>query len=106
MSSRNPIDAILEAERAVEVEIDRHREEARQTVNQAMQSARAISERAHGRISKIHSRYASAVKTQCAEMRQAYDVLPNADLDDAATDARLKRVVRRIAEKITGGRDA
>lgn len=106
MSSQNPIDAILEAERDAEVQIERRRDEARETINQAMEDARVISERARRRITKIHSRCTDAVEVQCEALWHDYEAAPKTVIDDLATPERLDRIANLVAAKLTGARDA
>ena len=102
MGTQNPIDALLEAEREAEAEIERHRTGARKTINDALEQARRISERADARTRDIHTKCAAAVKAETERMWQAYEQEPATALEDMATPVRLQRVVARVAAKLTG----
>jgi|GEM_PF-1975557 len=102
---QNPIDEVLQAEQQAERETDRHRDDARKTINQAMQTARLISERANQRISNVRSHCAASVKVTCDEMWRAYDAEPKTVIDDLATAEHIAAVSKRVAGKLTGGRD-
>ena len=102
---QNPIDSVLQAEQKAEIETDHHREDARKTINQAMQDARVISERAHRRISNIRTHCTASVKATCEEMWNAFDSEPKAITDNLATAEHIDIVAKRVASKLTGGRD-
>jgi len=102
---QNPIDSVLQAEQTAEIEIDHHREDARKAINTAMQDARVISERALRRISNIRIHCTASVKATCDEMWRAYDSEPKTIIDNLATPEHIDSVAKRVAEKLTGGRD-
>lgn len=103
---RNPIDSILEAESEAGAQIDQHREAARETINQAMETARAISARTDRRISNVHSHCSAAVKEQTDALWAAYENEPSLQIEDLATPERLDRIAARVATRLTGGQDA
>jgi len=102
---QNPIDSVLQAEQKAEIETNRHREDARTAINAAMQDARVISERAHRRISNIRTHCTASVKATCDEMWRAYDREPKTIIDNLATPEHIDSVAKRVASKLTGGRD-
>lgn len=101
MAKRNPIDAVLDAEKAAQAEIANKRDEAHRTVTQALSHARTISERTNERITKIHAHCAKTVKNQCDAMWQAYKQEPRPLLDKALTPERLVQVLESVATKLT-----
>lgn len=103
MTSQNPIDALLEAEQGAEAEIERNRDARHETVSQALGVARTISERAHRRITKIHTRCTASVKMECDDMWHSYEEGPKTVNDDMATAMRLERIAVQVAAQLTGG---
>ena len=101
MTSQNPIDALLKAEQNAEVVIQSRHDAARETLNQAMETARSIADRADKRITNIHTRCATLVETQCAAMWQAHEKEPASIIDDMVARKRLTRVANRVAVVLT-----
>lgn len=99
---QNPIDAVLQAEQKAASETDHHRDDARQTINEAMQAARVISEHAHRRISNIRTHCTASVKATCKEMWRAYNNEPKTIIDNLATPEHIAAVSKRVAQKLTG----
>lgn len=98
---QNPIDAVLQAEQKAASETDHHRDDARKTINEAMQAARMISERAHRRISNIRTHCTASVKATGNEMWRAYNNEPKTIIDNLATPEHITAVSKRVALKLT-----
>lgn len=102
MTAQNPIDALLQAERDAEAEIERHRESQHETVSRALDKARVIADRAFRAISNIHTHCTVVVKSECEAMWRSYEEAPKTQIDDLTTAARLERVAATVAEQLTG----
>lgn len=103
---KNPIDTVLEAERHAERVVQSRRDHARATINEALKSARAISERTFKRITAVRTHCAASVKTQCTKMRADFEVTAQSSTADIPTRSQLIDISTRLAAKLTGGRDA
>lgn len=101
----NPIDTVLQAEQRAEQEIEHRRAAARQRVNQAMERARRISERANGRITSIHTGCEAKTKAACDALWAAYQDQPKTEIDIQVTADRLSGIAKRVASQLTGGDD-
>lgn len=102
---QNPIDTVLEAERQAEAVIQSRRDQARTTINEAMEVARAISKRTQQRIATIHNQCTERVNSVCEEMRRNYGAVPHDTIRDETSDERLAKIAARVAVQLTGGRD-
>lgn len=103
---QNPIDTVLEAERHAERAVQSRRDHARATINEALRSARAISDRTLKRITAVRTHCAASVKTQCSKMRADFDTTPHVTTTNSPTPSQLIDISARLAAKLSGGRDA
>lgn len=101
MSTDNPIDALLEAERNAEEAIQRAKDDARQTINQALEQARTVRARAEKRITDLHARSAAKVETQCQALWQAHEANISCPLDRYIQDATIEDITHRLARGLT-----
>jgi len=103
---KNPIDTVLEAEQHAERMIQARRDHARATINEALKSARAISDRTFKRITAIRTHCATSVKAQCLELRADFKDTAPGFPENTLTRSQLITISTRLATKLTGGRDA
>lgn len=104
--SDNPIDALLKAEHDAEDQIARCKDDARATINQALEQARVIRERADQRIGAIHSHCAAALDAESLRLWQDYALEPKTAIDEQVTPEHIDAIAIRVAARLTGEPDA
>lgn len=103
MSPENPINALLDAERSAEAGIERRRLAAKEVINQALEDARVISERAHRRIGKIHTHCATRIQAESERLWRAFEAEPESVIGARAAPERIPAVAARVAEILLSG---
>lgn len=97
----NQIDTLLEAERDAEDEIRRCEDAARQILNQALEAARVVSERARRRMTRIHNLCADSVTAESERLWAAFEAEDDTRLDIHAHPEHLEQAIARLAELLT-----
>lgn len=103
MSKDNPIDVLLKAEQQAETDIQRAKDDARATINQALETARAIRSRADKRIADLHARSAAKVEAQCQTMWTDHQMETTPTIERFAHGKTVEDIARRLACELTGG---
>ena len=105
MSEANPIDALLTAEQQAEDDIQRARDAARETVNEALEQARAIRARAEKRITRLHADAARKVEAECQRLWDAHQADAASPLDRFTQPKTVDDIARTLARGLTTNGD-
>jgi vacuolar-type H+-ATPase subunit H len=99
------VERVLDAERSVEGQVRKAREEADFVVRSARARGDAIRKRADDRISRLHVAMEERIETEIARLRKEFQEAENSPANDPELGAKhdaLGRAVRRLAARMTG----